>query len=187
MADASIRAAPGLLESLKYDPAVIITVAETELCLVWYTLGAKDPTIKEWWCPPTIQELATVPSSLLSHHDIDAVLANCKHRVWLKHNTTLDPTAKGIVIFASLIPIIFGLPLLAQASYFIQIVGMTAELSLVILILGIALGFIGNGVGLWVMSKVGRRTLILTSFGISTVLWLGMGIASVWSGTVTIW
>lgn len=93
----------------------------------------------------------------------------------------------GIVIFASLIPIIFGLPLLAQASYFIQIVGMEAGLSLVVLILGIALGFIGNGIGLWVMSKIGRRPLVLTSFGISTVLWLGMGIAGIWSGTFTIW
>lgn len=93
----------------------------------------------------------------------------------------------GIVIFASLIPIIFGLPLLAQASYFIQIVGMEAGLSLVILILGIALGFIGNGIGLWVMSKIGRRPLILVSFGVSTVLWLGMGIAGIWSGAFTIW
>jgi MFS family permease len=93
----------------------------------------------------------------------------------------------GIVVFASLIPIIFGLPLLAQASYFIQIVGMKASLSLVILILGIALGFIGNGIGLWVMSKIGRRPLILTSFSITTVLWLGMGVAGVWPGTFTTW
>lgn len=93
----------------------------------------------------------------------------------------------GIVIFASLIPIVFGLPLLAQASYFIQIVGMEASLSLIILILGIALGFIGNGVGLWAMSKIGRRPLILFSFGITTMLWLGMGIAGIWSGAITIW
>ncbi|UPX13317.1 uncharacterized protein EKO05_0003833 [Ascochyta rabiei] len=93
MADASIRAAPSLLESLKYDPAVIVTVAEAELCLVWYTLGAKDPKIKEWWCRPSIQELATTESSSLSHKDVDAALADCKYRLWLKHNTTLDSIA----------------------------------------------------------------------------------------------
>lgn len=93
----------------------------------------------------------------------------------------------GIVIFASIIPIIFGLPLLAQASYFVQIVGMEAGLSLIILILGIALGFISNGIGLWLMSKIGRRTLILVSLGISTVLWLGMGVAGIWSSTITVW
>ena len=82
----------------------------------------------------------------------------------------IDCRRTWIVLWTSVIPIVLGLPLLAQASYFIQVVGMEASLSLVILILGVALGFIDNSVGLWVMSKIGRRTLILTLLETSVIL-----------------
>jgi hypothetical protein len=35
-ADASIRAATSLLASLKAIPAIVVIVAEAELCLLWY-------------------------------------------------------------------------------------------------------------------------------------------------------
>lgn len=92
-----------------------------------------------------------------------------------------------ILLFSSLIPQLFGLSLLAQASYFMQIVGMAASTSLIFLILGIALGLLGNIVGVWILTRVGRRKLIITSLTVSTILWLGMGIAGCWLGTVTIW
>lgn len=92
-----------------------------------------------------------------------------------------------IVAFATSIPALFGLPLMANASYFMQVVGMGASNSLIFLILGIGLGLIANGVGIWAASRVGRRPLTLTSLAITVVLWIGMGIAGCWSGTVTIW
>lgn len=92
-----------------------------------------------------------------------------------------------IVAFASTIPALFGLPLFSNASYYMQVVGMKASFSLIFLILGIGLGLIANGIGIWAASRVGRRPLTLVSLAISVVLWLGMGIAGCWSGTIPIW
>ncbi|KAJ5330139.1 hypothetical protein N7452_010529 [Penicillium brevicompactum] len=92
-----------------------------------------------------------------------------------------------IVAFAQLIPQLFGLQLLANSSYFMQIVGMNSSNSLMILMLGIALGLLGNIGSLWTLSAFGRRVLTLSSLAIVAVLWLGMGIAGIFQGTVTIW
>lgn len=92
-----------------------------------------------------------------------------------------------IVAFASTIPALFGLPLLSNASYYMQVVGMKPSLSLIFLILGIGLGLIANGIGIWAASRIGRRPLTLISLSITVILWIGMGIAGCWSGTVTIW
>lgn len=92
-----------------------------------------------------------------------------------------------IVSFASTIPALFGLPLLSNASYFMQVVGMKPSFSIMFLILGIGLGLIANGVGIWAASRAGRRPLTLTSLFITTILWIGMGIAGCWKGIVTIW
>ncbi|KAH6647846.1 putative sugar transporter [Truncatella angustata] len=92
-----------------------------------------------------------------------------------------------IVLFAGIIPQLFGLTILSQASYFMQIVGMAPTLSFIVLICGISLGLIANIAGIWTLSKIGRRKLILTSLLASALLWLGMGIAGFWSGQITIW
>lgn len=92
-----------------------------------------------------------------------------------------------IAIFAMAIPVFFGLPLLSNASYYLQVVGMSAQYSLVFLVLGIGLGLVSNGIGVWIASRVGRRPLTLMSLGSTTVLWLSMGIAGCWNGTATIW
>lgn len=92
-----------------------------------------------------------------------------------------------IVIFSMVIPAFFGLPLLSNASYYLQVVGMSAQYSLVFLVLGIGLGLVSNGIGVWTASRIGRRPLTLISLIITTVLWLSMGIAGCWEGVVTIW
>jgi MFS family permease len=92
-----------------------------------------------------------------------------------------------IVAFASLLPQMFGLQLLANASYFMQIVGMSSTNSLIFLILGIGLGLIANVVSLWTLNAFGRRSLILGTLGAAMVLWLAMGIAGCFTGTVMIW
>ncbi|KAJ5691844.1 hypothetical protein N7462_001267 [Penicillium macrosclerotiorum] len=92
-----------------------------------------------------------------------------------------------IVAFASALPQLFGLQLLANASYFMQIVGMSSTNSLIFLILGIGLGLIANVVSLWVLNGFGRRLLCLATLGVSMVLWFAMGIAGCFTGVVTIW
>ncbi len=92
-----------------------------------------------------------------------------------------------IVIFANTLPQLFGLSLLADASYFIQIIGMSAHNALLFLQLGVGLGLISNIVSMWVVTKVGRRPLGLTTLIIAIVLWLAMGICGAFDGIVVIW
>lgn len=92
-----------------------------------------------------------------------------------------------IVSFVSIMPCFFGFSLLSDASYFLQIVGMDDHNSLMIFVLGISLGLVANAVGVWIANVVGRRTLMLSSLSVTSLLWLGMGIAGCWSGTVSIW
>lgn len=83
-----------------------------------------------------------------------------------------------IVMFANSLPAIFGLPLLAKASYFLQLINMKAKISIIFLILGIVLGLISNCVSVWIMARVGRRPLVIITLLISAALWLSMGIAN---------
>ncbi|KAJ5585219.1 MFS general substrate transporter [Penicillium hispanicum] len=92
-----------------------------------------------------------------------------------------------IVAFASLMPALFGLPLLSHASYFLQLIGMKESTSLLILILGVSLGLVANAASVFVASCVGRRRLILSTLSVATLLWLGIGIAGCWSGMVSAW
>jgi MFS family permease len=93
----------------------------------------------------------------------------------------------AIVSFAFMVPSLFGVPLLASASYFMQVVGMSSSTSIIVLILGIVLGLLANGVGVWLMSRFGRRRLMLITLAIATALWTSMGIAGCWSGITVIW
>ncbi|ORY15167.1 general substrate transporter [Clohesyomyces aquaticus] len=92
-----------------------------------------------------------------------------------------------IVMWANSLPCVFGLSLLAKASYFLQIVGMSSGNSVLFLILGIVLGLLANAVSVWAVSRVGRRKLIFASLGISAGLWLGMGIANCFHGSGVVW
>ncbi|KAJ5818368.1 MFS general substrate transporter [Penicillium riverlandense] len=92
-----------------------------------------------------------------------------------------------ISMFGASMPVLFGTSLLASASYFLQTLGMDAKDSLLMLVLGVALALIGNGVGVWLTSCVGRRRLILVSLSITTVVWLSMGISGCFSGIATAW
>ncbi|KAJ5116907.1 hypothetical protein N7456_001255 [Penicillium angulare] len=92
-----------------------------------------------------------------------------------------------IVCLASALPQFFGLQLLANASYFMQIVGMGSANSLIFLILGIGLGLIANIASLWSLNGLGRRLLCLLTLGAAMILWLAMGIAGCFDGVVMIW
>ncbi|KAL3455832.1 MFS general substrate transporter [Aspergillus heterothallicus] len=93
-----------------------------------------------------------------------------------------------IVLFANLIPQLFGLTLLSKASYFMQVVGMHAHTSLVFLQIGISLGMLANIASVFTLARFRRVPLTLFGFAVSTFLWTGMGIAGFFPATeVTIW
>ncbi|RYP87363.1 hypothetical protein DL769_000567 [Monosporascus sp. CRB-8-3] len=87
----------------------------------------------------------------------------------------------GIIIFVNVLPALFGLNLLSNASYFLQTVGMSSKASLMFLVCGIVLGLLANGTGIWVLSRVGRRNLTCITIAIACLLWASMGISSFWS------
>ncbi|GKT67016.1 maltose permease [Colletotrichum tofieldiae] len=87
-----------------------------------------------------------------------------------------------IVVMANLFPALFGLDLISKSSYFLQTIGMKSSISLMILIGGIVAGTFANGLGLWILSRVGRRKVTLISLSISTVLWVAVGISGIWKG-----
>lgn len=101
--------------------------------------------------------------------------------------TGIDLRRTVIVAFSFMLPSLFGVPLLTNAAYFLQTVGMSSGLSIVVLIIGIVLGILGNAVGVNLMSRFERRPLMLGTLAITTVVWLSMGIAGCFSGNVVAW
>ncbi|RAH81212.1 MFS general substrate transporter [Aspergillus japonicus CBS 114.51] len=92
-----------------------------------------------------------------------------------------------IVLFVNIIPNMLGLVLLAKASYFLQIIGMGANTSIMMLQVSLGLGLAANIFSFWTLSRFGRVSLIIASLGIIALLWLGMGIAGCFHGEVTVW
>lgn len=83
-----------------------------------------------------------------------------------------------IIMFSNSLTAIFGLQLLAKASYFLQLINMKPGTSIIFLILGIVLGLIANVISIWVMARVGRRPLVLITLLMSSAIWASMGIAN---------
>ena len=129
--------------------------------------------------PPGTDTKATIDKLLadIEHEEQSAkvTFAECFHKRNFRRTF--------IVMFANSLSVIFGLPLLAKASYFLQLINMKASISIIFLILGIVLGLIANCVSVWIMARVGRRPLVLISLLISAVLWLSMGIANCFTVT----
>ncbi|OAA40948.1 General substrate transporter [Metarhizium rileyi] len=123
---------------------------------------------------------------------IDIVRRNIEHEQMLTKATYIDCFKRAnlrrtlIVMFSGALPQVFGLAVLAKASYFAQVVGMSANISVVLLIVGIVCGLLANTVSIWVLHHVGRRRLVLLGlFGVA-FLWLTMGISGIWDKQPTI-
>ncbi|KAL0943362.1 maltose permease (alpha glucoside transporter) [Colletotrichum truncatum] len=124
---------------------------------------------------------------------LDIIRQNIEHERRQTNATYID-SFRGvnlrrtlIVMFANSLPNFFGLTLLSKSSYFVQVVGMKANLSVIVLILGLVCGLIANIASVWILSKIGRRKLITSTLAVLTVIWTAMGIAGCFSGPVTVW
>lgn len=93
-----------------------------------------------------------------------------------------------IIIFANLLPPLFGLPFLTSASYFLQQVGMSSKYSLLLLIVGIVIGFFANLASTWTLSHIRRRRLAIVTLLLAAAVWGGMGIAGCFQNdSITPW
>lgn len=92
-----------------------------------------------------------------------------------------------LVLLAYTSPDLWGLTLLSNASYFLQVMGMAEQPSLLIVMLGIIVGIVGTIGSLWTISSIGRRTLILNGLAMSMILWLAVGVANCFPSTASLW
>ena len=92
-----------------------------------------------------------------------------------------------LVVMAHFSPHFWGAALLGNASYFLQVMGMNERWSLLIVVVGIVLGTIGNVGSIWTMSRFARRKLVISGRAATMVLWLAIGIANCFENTVTLW
>ncbi|KAK1722956.1 putative sugar transporter [Colletotrichum acutatum] len=82
-----------------------------------------------------------------------------------------------LVLFSYNVPQFFGITLLANASYFMQTVGMEASQSLMFLVIGIGIGIVANLLSIWTLARFRRRTLLVTTLFVTVLLWVSVGIA----------
>ncbi|PYH75093.1 MFS general substrate transporter [Aspergillus vadensis CBS 113365] len=94
----------------------------------------------------------------------------------------VDRRRTMIVMFANLIPSIFGLPLLSKTKYFLQLIGMKHHRSFLFLQTGIVLRLAANLISMQTLLEFGRVPLIIVSLSVSTLAWMGMGIADCFPG-----
>jgi len=92
-----------------------------------------------------------------------------------------------IAVLGSILPQLFGLPILGDGPYFLQKAGMDSGNSLIFLITGVVAGIIGNVISMWILTVVGRRKLILAPLIPLAVLWGAMGVAGCFNSIVTGW
>jgi MFS family permease len=83
-----------------------------------------------------------------------------------------------IVMWSNCLTAIFGLQLLAKASYFLQLINMSPSTSIIFLIIGVVTGLVANLASIWLVARVARRPLVLYSMSAAALLWLSMGIAN---------
>ncbi|KAK8140026.1 MFS transporter fmqE [Apiospora sp. TS-2023a] len=92
-----------------------------------------------------------------------------------------------IVALAYVMPVLFGLDLLSNASYLLKILGLPSSSALLMMIGGVVAGIVSNGVGTWVVSRAPRRRITLLSLGGATALWTGVGISGIWRSETAAW
>ncbi|KAL4726554.1 hypothetical protein ACLX1H_005441 [Fusarium chlamydosporum] len=92
-----------------------------------------------------------------------------------------------IVALASIFPPLFGMELLSSANLFLRSMGMDGTPALVFMAAGVVAGMFGNAVGFWLLSRTGRRNMVIPSLAAAAVLWGAMGITGFWSGPTLTW
>jgi MFS family permease len=92
-----------------------------------------------------------------------------------------------IVAFAEFVPLLFGLQLLGSASYFLQQIGLDPEISVLLQVIGIAVGVIASCVTFYTLSRFGRRVLMLLGLSAISLLWFGVGLSGIAQNEGAMW
>ncbi|CRG87033.1 Maltose permease MAL61 [Talaromyces islandicus] len=98
-----------------------------------------------------------------------------------------DARRTMIVLFASTIPELFGLPLFGHTTYFAELLGMKAGQATTLYICGAVGGFLFSVLGFYLLTRVGRRRLLVFGLTPIALLWLAMGIAACFKSASIAW
>jgi len=99
----------------------------------------------------------------------------------------VDFRRTGLAILGSVLPQLFGLPVLGDGPYFLQKAGMEDSTSFIFLLTGILCGITGTIISMWLLSFIGRRTLVLYTLLPLTCLWGVMGIGGTIQADFAAW
>ncbi|PKS08729.1 hypothetical protein jhhlp_004782 [Lomentospora prolificans] len=78
-----------------------------------------------------------------------------------------------------------GVSLVSNSSYFFIMAGMAPTMSLTLNQIGVACSMVCTLISWVIITKVGRRRAILASFALAGLIFLGMGVAGIWSQNPT--
>lgn len=92
-----------------------------------------------------------------------------------------------LVIMANVLPAIFGLEFLSNGSYFTTVAGLPSSNALMLMIGGIIAGILANLSGIWVLSRWGRRRVMMVSMSVAGILWCVIGASGFWRGLGAAW
>ncbi|KXJ87102.1 general substrate transporter [Microdochium bolleyi] len=122
-------------------------------------------------------------------HELERIIASVRKETestrrpgYLECFRGVNARRTWIIIFTNVLPALFGLDLLSQASYFLLTIGMPSKTGLLFQLLGIALAIFANAASIWLLSRIGRRTATIPSLAAATLLWTAMGVAGFFTG-----
>ncbi|KAH8655267.1 general substrate transporter, partial [Xylariales sp. PMI_506] len=92
-----------------------------------------------------------------------------------------------IAVFAGTVPQLFGLPLFGHTIYFAELLGLSAGAASTVFIAGALAGLLFSFVGFYLLTRVGRRRMLVIPMMTITVLWASMGIASFFDSPAVAW
>ena len=93
----------------------------------------------------------------------------------------------AIVVFANFIPQLFGLAFLGHSTYVLEVTGMSASTASSWFTGGAVLSLVANLVALWLLTKMERRSMLLSTLGFIWLMWLMAGIAGVFHSVASSW
>jgi hypothetical protein len=77
--------------------------------------------------------------------------------------------------------------MVASATYFLQLGGMSAADSVMVLLIGVSLGLPANIISWFTMTIFGRRLILLLSSAWVCLCWITIGIAGCVKNSTSLW
>jgi MFS family permease len=131
--------------------------------------------------PARIEEI-----QVILQHEAEQAASDARTTYWECFRGT-DRRRTLLAFFAAALPQLFGLSLLGQGAYFLQIGGMGGRNSFLIVISAIATSIAAQFANVNLLTRFGRRTLCLASMVPIIFGWLVVGICGTVQNSVSVW